>query len=90
MSEDIRHECGVAALYWLQSPEEQENKKDGEFENVAALMPSMLLDLQNRGQLASGYSAYAPNRTQLITTYKDLGAVTEAFRLSHPGKNKST
>ena len=89
MSEDLKHECGVAALYWLApSKEEGEAGADG-FENVAALMPAMLLDLQNRGQLAAGYSAYYPLREQIISTVKDLGGVTEAFRMSHPGKHES-
>jgi len=89
MSEDIKHECGVAALYWLRPPKDRKNNMDYDFENVAALMPPMLLDLQNRGQLAAGYSAYNPNREQIIRTAKDLGGVTEAFRMSHPGKYES-
>ncbi|MBT3604846.1 MAG: amidophosphoribosyltransferase [Candidatus Latescibacteria bacterium] len=88
MSEDLKHECGVAALYWL-NPSNDDEKTDDDFENVAALMPAMLLDLQNRGQLASGYSAYNPNQEQIINTTKDLGGVTEAFRMSHQGKHKS-
>ncbi len=83
MGEDIRHECGVAALYWL-------NQSDAEdFENVAAHMPGMLLDLQNRGQLAAGYCSYHPKRDHILHTFKDLGGVTEAFRMSHSGKHKS-
>lgn len=89
MSEDLKHECGVAALYWLNPQKGKEQTEKNDFENVAALMPAMLLDLQNRGQLAAGFSAYHPNREQLITTAKDLGGVTEAFRMSHEGKHKS-
>mgnify|MGYP006274872131 FL=1 len=47
-------------------------------------MPGMLLDLQNRGQLAAGLASYDPQRTQLLDTYKDIGTVSEAFRMSHP------
>ena len=86
MSEDIGHECGVAALYWLK---ENGNADADDFENVAALMPGMLLDLQNRGQLAAGYCSYHPNRDEILRTFKDLGGVTEAFRMSHPGKYQS-
>ena len=43
MSEDIHHNCGVAAVYRL-------GKSTGD---VAALLPQMLLNLQNRGQLFS-------------------------------------
>jgi amidophosphoribosyltransferase len=88
MSEDLKHECGVAALYLLDpSPDLPASEDDPE--NVAALMPAMLLDLQNRGQLATGYSAYDPNRQQIIKTVKDLGGVNEAFRMSHPGKHQA-
>ena len=86
MSEDIGHECGVAALYWLK---ENGNADADDFENVAAFMPGMLLDLQNRGQLAAGYCSYHPNRDHILRTFKDLGGVTEAFRMSHPGKYES-
>ena len=86
MGEDIGHECGVAALYWLGPNGESDA---GDFENVAALMPGMLLDLQNRGQLAAGYCAYQPGRDHILHTFKALGGVTEAFRMSHPGKHQS-
>ena len=88
LSEDIHHECGVAALYWLDEAKgiggpAHDSIVNGE---VASLMPSMLLDLQNRGQLACGMSSYDPDRSQLLDTYKDIGTVSEAFRMSHPAK----
>jgi len=91
LSEDLHHECGVAALYWLDKPAASPGPasqvvRDGD---VTALMPMMLLDLQNRGQLAAGLSSYCPGRAQLLDTYKEIGAVTEAFRMSHPGKYRS-
>ena len=39
----------------------------------------MLLDIQNRGQLAAGITTYNPARNQLIDTHKDIGSVTEVF-----------
>ncbi len=88
MSEDIHHECGVAALYWLDKPrgEAGQASKAVRKGDVAALMPPMLLDLQNRGQLAAGISTFNASRPQLLDTYKEIGTVTEAFRMSHPGK----
>jgi len=88
MDQDVRHECGVAALYWLsgrggKGGPASKAVKDG---NVAAMIPTMLLNLQNRGQLAAGLSSYRPGRTQLLDTYKEVGTVLEAFRMSHPGK----
>ncbi len=46
----------------------------------------MLLDIQNRGQLAAGITSYKPTRGQLIDTHKDVGSVAEVFRMSHRGK----
>jgi amidophosphoribosyltransferase len=46
----------------------------------------MLLDLQNRGQLAAGMSSFSPGRDQILDTYKELGPVAEAFRMSHEHK----
>ncbi len=52
-------------------------------------MPRMLLDLQNRGQLAAGFSTYNPHRDQLLDTYRQIGTVIEAFRLNHRAKYDS-
>jgi amidophosphoribosyltransferase len=49
----------------------------------------MLLDLQNRGQLAAGMATYNPDRDKLIDTYKDTGTVIEAFRINEPSKYAS-
>jgi amidophosphoribosyltransferase len=77
LGDELRHECGVAALYAL------DVKK---YPNAAAHVPAMLLDLQNRGQLAAGVSTYDPARDQLIKTHKEVGKVAEVFRMSHPDK----
>ena len=52
MSDELHHECGIASLYLLDKPKGKSGQasralNDG---NVTALMPSMLLDLQNRGR----------------------------------------
>ncbi len=52
-------------------------------------MPRMLLDLQNRGQLAAGMTTFNPRRDKLLDTYKQIGTVIEAFRLNHQGKYDS-
>jgi len=80
---ELHEECGIAAVYHLpeqgvsplcpaQGPEE-----------VSRLMARMLLDVQNRGQLAAGMTTYNPHRRQLIDTHKDVGTVSEVFRLGH-------
>ena len=91
MSDELKHECGIAALYWLDKPDGRSGPASRAVEggNVVPLMPRMLLDLQNRGQLAAGLSSFSPNRAQIINTYKDIGTVTEAFRMSHPAKHRA-
>ena len=86
MSEDLYHNCGVAALYWLAEPAGRGGPASRGVRkgNVAELMPSVLLDLQNRGQLAAGLSSYNADRLQILDTYKDVGTVQEAFGMSHP------
>ncbi len=91
---ELHDECGVAAIYHLdvghlpgdevsplctsQGPEE-----------ISRLMPRMLLDIQNRGQLSAGMTSYNPDRQQLIDTHRKLGTVNQAFRLNHRGKAES-
>src|SRR2546423_15082984 len=86
---DLFHECGIAALYHLDSPVPSRLTPPGGPGQVSRLMPRMLLDLQNRGQLAAGFTTYNPRREQLIDTYKQVGTVIEAFRLNHHAKYNS-
>ena len=85
---EIQHECGVAALYHLPGAVSSFIPK-GDSLNTSRLMPRMLLDLQNRGQLAAGFTTYNPDRDQIIDTHKEIGTVIEAFRLNHHGKYDS-
>ncbi|MDX1964081.1 MAG: amidophosphoribosyltransferase [Pirellulales bacterium] len=85
----LRHECGLAAIYHLPGEERSPLAPDPGPEEVSRLIPRMLLDVQNRGQLSAGMTTYAPDRNQLLLTFKDLGGVSEVFRLSHRGKAES-
>lgn len=87
--DELRHECGVAALYYLPGHDQISTIWTGDPAQVSRLMPRMLLDLQNRGQLAAGMATYNPHRPQIIDTWKEVGTVTEAFRTSHPAKFKA-
>ena len=49
---------------------------------ASRLVPGMLLDMQNRGQLAAGMTSFSPGRSSILATHKDLGTVAEAFRLN--------
>lgn len=80
---DIHHECGVAAVYHLPGQGRSPLCPDQGPEEASRLIPRMLLDIQNRGQLAAGITSFHPRRSQLIDTHKDVGTVNEVFRLSH-------
>lgn len=86
---EIHHECGVAAVYHMANAKPSRLCPPQGPEHVSRLMPRMLLDIQNRGQLAAGMTSYNPQRPQLLDTHKDVGSVSEVFRLSHSGKRES-
>jgi amidophosphoribosyltransferase len=79
----LHEECGVAAVYHLPGRELSPLCPEQGPEEVSRLIPRMLLDIQNRGQLAAGITAYNPQRSQLLETFKNTGSVSEVFRLSH-------
>jgi amidophosphoribosyltransferase len=83
---DLHHECGLAAVYHLVSDEPSPLCPAQGPEEVSRLVPRMLLDIQNRGQLSAGMTVWNPGRSQLLATTKDVGSVSEVFRLSHRGK----
>ena len=86
---ELNHECGVAAVYHLPGDEVSPLCPLGDPEQASRLVPRMLLDIQNRGQLSAGMTTYNPCRNKLIDTYKEIGSVSEVFRLSHQGKFES-
>nr|WP_044183952.1 class II glutamine amidotransferase [Pirellula staleyi] len=85
---EIHHECGIAAVYQLPG-DVHPLCPEGLPEQASRLLPRMLLDIQNRGQLAAGMTAYHPGRDQILDTHKEIGTVSEVFRLSHKGKAES-
>jgi len=81
---ELHHECGVAAVYHAPGvPASPLAPIAGDVNSVSRLVPRMLLDMQNRGQLAAGMASYRPDRNALIRVHKELGTVAEAFRLNH-------
>src|SRR5437899_2907423 len=87
--DELHHECGVAALYHLPGRADRSAVWTGDPDLVSRHMPRMLLDLQNRGQLAAGMTTFNPNRGKLLSTYKEIGTVIEAFRMNDPAKYAS-
>jgi len=86
---ELHHECGVAAIYHLPGTAVSPLCPSQGREQISRLIPRMLLDIQNRGQLSAGMTTYCPDRQQLLETYRGLGSVSEVFRLSHRGKSES-
>ena len=80
---DLFHECGVAAVYHLPGHGVSELAPEQGPEHTSRLIPRMLLEIQNRGQLAAGMTSYNGTRSQLIDTHKDVGTVSEVFQLGH-------
>jgi len=83
---ELHHECGLAAIYHLPGGEPSPLCPAQGPEEVSRLVPRMLLDIQNRGQLSAGMTAWNPHRSHLLATLKDVGTVSEVFRLGHRGK----
>ena len=80
---ELHEECGVAAVYFLGegAAESRFSPVQGGHES-SRLIPRLLQEIQNRGQLAAGITTFCPTRHQLIETHKDVGSVTEVFQLS--------
>ncbi len=63
---ELHHECGVAAVYHAAGRSVSSLAPvPGDVDSVALLVPRMLLDMQNRGQLAAGMASYRPDRNAL-------------------------
>mgnify|MGYP005840662089 CR=1 FL=1 len=100
MLDSVHEECGIAAVYRMDCcPEgpcrgaELEGASFGASilggdGDAVALLPDMLIDLQNRGQLAAGISRYSDRDRRIIDTYKDVGSVTDVFHLMYPDPAK--
>jgi amidophosphoribosyltransferase len=85
---ELHHECGIAAIYHLPGERSKLCPEQGP-NAISRLMPRMLLDIQNRGQLSAGITTFDPRRRNLLETFKDVGTVTEVFRLNHRDKAES-
>ena len=84
--DELRHECGIAAVYHLNSDTVSPLVPSGDPLGTSRMVPRMLLDMQNRGQLAAGFTTWRPDRSQIIDTHKDVGGVAEVFRMNHSGQ----
>lgn len=81
---ELHHECGIAAIYKYAPGEATRYLPEERGNAFSRLIPRILLDIQNRGQLAAGMTVLRPRQKRLLTTHKDVGPVSEVFRLNHP------
>ncbi|QDT64654.1 amidophosphoribosyltransferase [Calycomorphotria hydatis] len=79
---ELYHECGIAAVYHLPSDTPSPMCPPQGAGEVSRLIPRLLLDMQNRGQLAAGMTTFQEGRSHLLKTHKDVGSVTEVFHLN--------
>lgn len=79
---ELHHECGIAAVYHFRNFAPSPLLPVADLKQTSRLIPRMLLEIQNRGQLAAGMSSFNPERTELISTHKEVGTVTEVFHLN--------
>jgi amidophosphoribosyltransferase len=103
--DELQHECGVAAVYHLNTetvspliPLPRRDPSAAELppdldedlrQRASRLIPGMLLDMQNRGQLAAGFTTWNPDRKQLLQTHKNVGGVAEVFLMNHEDRYKA-
>src|SRR5262245_14261840 len=80
---ELHHECGIVAVYHLPDRGTSRLLPIPDPDQASRLIPRMLLDVQNRGQLAAGITTYNLNRNQIIDTHKEVGTVAEVFHLNH-------
>jgi amidophosphoribosyltransferase len=80
---ELNHECGLAAVYHLPGSAVSPLCPPQGPDEVSRLIPKILLDVQNRGQLSAGMTSYHPNRQQLLDTFRGVGTVSEVFQLGH-------
>ncbi|NQV24494.1 MAG: amidophosphoribosyltransferase [Rhodopirellula sp.] len=83
---ELFHECGVAAIYYLGDGVPSRFSPEQGGEQASRLIPRILLDIQNRGQLSAGMTTFCAGRKQLIDTHKEVGSVNEVFHMAHHDK----
>jgi amidophosphoribosyltransferase len=87
MLDAVYEECGLAVAAYLGNDAGGISTADPV--DASRLIPGMLLDMQNRGQLAAGITSFNQDRRRLLTTHKQLGGVSEVFQLADkPGHAK--
>ncbi|WP_437188242.1 amidophosphoribosyltransferase [Planctomicrobium sp. SH668] len=85
---ELHHECGIAAVYHFGQDTVSPLIHPYGPQEASKLIPRMLLDIQNRGQLAAGMTTYKGTGNELLLTHKNVGLVSEVFRMGRKEKYK--
>ncbi len=86
---ELFHECGIAAVYhlagqgWSRLTPRDKPSGSPAPDQTALYIPRLLLEIQNRGQLAAGMTRFRTDDARLLDTHKNVGSVTEVFQLNH-------
>ncbi len=83
---ELHHECGIVAVYHYGQEKDSPLVEGYGRDSVSKMIPRMLLDIQNRGQLAAGITTYKPGNNDLLLTHKNVGLVSEVFKMSRKEK----
>ncbi len=65
---ELHHECGIAAVYYLGDGALSQFAPPQGGQEASRLIPRLLLDIQNRGQLSAGMTTFNSERRRLIPT----------------------
>jgi len=80
---ELHHECGIVAVYHLPDRGLSPLLPVPDPDQASRLIPRMLLDVQNRGQLAAGITTYDPSAKPANRHAQGVGTVAEVFHLNH-------
>lgn len=83
---ELHHECGIVAVYHYGQGQDCQLVNGYGGDAVSKMIPRMLLDIQNRGQLAAGITTYKPHSQDLLLTHRNVGLVSEVFKMSRKEK----
>lgn len=83
---ELHHECGIVAVYHFGQEQDSSLVQGYGRDAVSKMIPRMLLDIQNRGQLAAGITTFKPESQDLLLTHRNVGLVSEVFKMGRKEK----
>ena len=78
---EVHDECGVGAVFVKDKAKEKDK--------ALYYLYKLLLNMQNRGQLSTGFTSFNKNNAQLLMRYRHVGSVNQLFKTHNQQKSKS-